>query len=376
MKKAILSLVGSAFAFVACQSGAGSSQIVIEGQLPQDAEETKEYIYLVDPMDETIVFDSVQVEGKRFRFERAKVDSLSYAMVYLKDKYSQPLFLEPGTIKINFNKYWASGTPLNDDMLAYNDEVEQESAVSRKKFNEYHEQLGELPEGSPQADSIDALISKEVYDLQARHGIITEKALAKHPNDAMGVRLMVDLLMLDIADEEDVERWKGLAGEYVLANPFVAQRIGKFEAKKKTAVGAKFTDFEGTNASGEKVKLSQYVGNGNYTLVDFWASWCGPCRAEFPNLKKIYGKYKAQGLEIVGIAISDRLEDHIKAVKDEGITWPQIISERVAGDLYGVNSIPHIILFDREGNIVARGLRGEEIAELLEKEKAKNGGKL
>lgn len=376
MKKVILSLLGSTLAFVACQPGGSSSAIVIEGQLPQDAEETKEYIYLVDPMDESIVLDSVQVEGKSFRFQREVVDSLPYAMVYLKDKYSQPLFLEAGTIKVDFDKSWASGTALNDDMLAFGEEIEKESAVSRQKFNGWHEELDALPEGSPQADSIDALISKEVYDLQARHGIITEKALAKHPNDAMGVRLMIDLLMLDIVDDEDIERWKGLVGEYVLADKVVAQRLVKFEAKKKTEVGAIFTDFEGQTATGDKVALSQYVGKGHYTLVDFWASWCGPCRAEFPNLKKIYAKYKPLGVEIVGVAISDRLEDHIKAVKDEAITWPQIINEREAATLYGVNSIPHIILFDPAGKIVARDLRGEEIEQLLEAEKAKNGGKL
>lgn len=376
MKKVILSLLGSTLAFVACQPSGSNSAIVIEGQLPQDAEETKEYIYLVDPLDESIVLDSVQVEGKSFRFQREVVDSLPYAMVYLKDKYSQPLFLEAGTIKVNFNKNWASGTALNDDMLAFGEEIEKESAVSRQKFNDWHEELDALPEGSPQADSIDGLISKEVYDLQARHGIITEKALAKHPNDAMGVRLMIDLLMLDIVDAEDIERWKGLVGEYVLADKVVAQRLAKFEAKKKTEVGAMFTDFEGQTATGDKVALSQYVGKGHYTLVDFWASWCGPCRAEFPNLKKIYAKYKSQGVEIVGVAISDRLEDHIKAVKDEAITWPQIINEREAATLYGVNSIPHIILFDPAGKIVARDLRGEEIEQLLEAEKVKNGGKL
>ena len=123
-------------------------------------------------------------------------------------------------------------------------------------------------------------------------------------------------------------------------------------------------------------KLSQYAGQGHYTLVDFWASWCGPCRRAMPGLKKIYETYHKDGLEIVGIAVWDQWADHLKAVESLALPWPQIFSPK-ATDFYGVTGIPHIMLIDPQGKIIARSLHGEEdITKLLESEKSKNGGAL
>lgn len=378
MKKLFHYLLLGGLLLASCQSQSVSKRIIITGELPQDAEEAQGYIYLVnaDAMSAygdgaEQAYDSTALQGRSFRFELDKPDSIDYAMVYLKDRYSLPLFLEPGTIHIDFDKSWASGTALNDSMLAYNEEIEAESKVSRERFNTYHQELEALPETSPEVDSIDRLISAEVYDLMTRHSAISERLLAQHPDDAMGVRLMLELLALDSSDLSEVARWKALAGPYVLAHPLVAQYITKYEAKRKTQAGQMFIDFEGDTATAGKIKLSQYVGQGHYTLIDFWASWCAPCRAELPKLKKIYEQYKGQGLEIVGVAISDSVEDHIKAVKAEGVTWPQIISQREAATLYAVTSIPQLILCDPTGRIVARDLRSEQAEELLRAELAK-----
>ena len=134
------------------------------------------------------------------------------------------------------------------------------------------------------------------------------------------------------------------------------------EKEKATAVGTMFTDFE-VECDGKTQKLSDFVGKGQYVLVDFWASWCGPCRAEIPNLIDVYNKYKDKNLNVLGVTVSDRVEDSKGAIEELGINYPQIMGEQstTAADLYGVMGIPHIILFGPDGTILKRGLRGPEI---------------
>lgn len=134
------------------------------------------------------------------------------------------------------------------------------------------------------------------------------------------------------------------------------------EKMKATAVGQKFTDFEMQTPEGKTVKLSDYVGKGKVVLVDFWASWCGPCRAETPILAEVYNQYKDKGFQVLGVATWDQPKDTKKAIEDLKITWPQILNaQNTPSELYGFNGIPHIILFDPDGTIVARDLRGDAL---------------
>lgn len=136
----------------------------------------------------------------------------------------------------------------------------------------------------------------------------------------------------------------------------------RFEALKSTAVGKPFVDIADENTEGKETRLSDFVGKGNYVLVDMWASWCAPCREEIPNLAEIYNTYKDKGLVILGIATWDKKDRIIKAIGDLNMTWPQLLDTRQkVMELYGVNGIPHIILFAPDGTIVARNLRGDEM---------------
>ena len=144
----------------------------------------------------------------------------------------------------------------------------------------------------------------------------------------------------------------------------VQKAIKASEQLVATAVGKKFTDFSAPNGTA----LSKYAGNGKYTLVDFWASWCGPCRREIPNIKKLYEKFSSK-MNFVGVAVWDNPDDTHKAVDELGIVWPVMEGGKnwtEPTDLYGVSGIPHIMLIDPEGVIVARGLEGETMIKTIE----------
>jgi peroxiredoxin len=144
---------------------------------------------------------------------------------------------------------------------------------------------------------------------------------------------------------------------------------GKLERMKAVAIGNQFTDFELATPEGGSLKVSD-VHNGNVMLIDFWASWCGPCRRANPEVVAIYSEYKDKGFEILGVSLDKDAASWEKAIEDDGLTWPQISDLKYwnseGAELYGVPAIPHTVLIDREGTIIAKNLHGEELKEAIE----------
>lgn len=137
--------------------------------------------------------------------------------------------------------------------------------------------------------------------------------------------------------------------------------------------GSKFIDFTVPALDGKQVKLADVVAKNKITMVDFWASWCGPCRMEMPNVVEAYKQFHDKGLEIVGVSLDESKKDWETAVKDMGMNWIQTSDlkgwECEAARLYGVRGIPACVLINQKGEIVGRDLRAEELharlAELL-----------
>ena len=157
------------------------------------------------------------------------------------------------------------------------------------------------------------------------------------------------------------------------AVPGIDRVIARLDILAKVAVGQKFTDFEMADMEGNMHKLSEYVGQGKYVLVDFWASWCPPCRKEMPGLVETYKKYSKKGFEIVGVSLDKDKDAWLGGVKEMKMEWKQLSDlkfwDSEGAALYGVNSIPHTVLFDKEGIIVAKDLHGDalnaKLAELI-----------
>ncbi len=153
------------------------------------------------------------------------------------------------------------------------------------------------------------------------------------------------------------------------------QELRTLLQKRLDAEPGEFRDFtvENVREDGgvEKVSLSDYVGKGHPVLVDFWASWCGPCVGEIPNLQEVYGRYGQKGLRVLSIAVWDNPDDAFAAASEHGITWSQIVCSegtcQVPTETYGVEGIPYIMLFDGEGRLVGANLRGKGIMKAVEK---------
>lgn len=144
-------------------------------------------------------------------------------------------------------------------------------------------------------------------------------------------------------------------------------------AAKKTEFGAKFLDFKQADAKGGQLSVYEVLKGKKYLLVDFWASWCGPCRGENPVIKQVYEKYKNAGFEVLGVSLDHKKDAWLKAIKEDELPWPQISDvkgwKNEVAVYYNITSIPMNFLIDKDGKIVAKNLRGadleKKIAELL-----------
>ncbi|MBR5255282.1 MAG: AhpC/TSA family protein [Bacteroidales bacterium] len=188
------------------------------------------------------------------------------------------------------------------------------------------------------------------------------------------------------------DNWNKKAGEDKLeellsANPRIAAHPVVVDLKKRMAaddaarkeraarhvevVGGKFLDYEGPDPNGVMHKLSEFVGQGKWVLVDFWASWCAPCKGEMPNVVTAYELYHDKGLEIVGISFDREKEPWLAAIKEWKMPWIHLYGiqdgKSIAAEIYGVTGIPDNVLVDPEGTVVARSLRGQDLADRISK---------
>lgn len=253
----------------------------------------------------------------------------------------------------------ATGGVLNEAYNQFRNKVTEAQAPVREAMQKAQSDPQDL-KARAQMDSIYKAYSENMKTL-------ANDTYAANKDNLLGA-IMFGQLLGDASDEETAALIAE-ASDVVKSYGPVAGLIKRKEQLQATAEGKMFTDFTITS-EGKTVKFSDYIGKGKYVLVDFWASWCGPCRAEIPNLKSVYEKYNGDRFTILGVAVWDKLEDTKKAMEEEALPWDNIVdAQNIPTDLYGIEGIPQIMLFGPDGTIVARNLRGgrigEKIAEVL-----------
>jgi thiol-disulfide isomerase/thioredoxin len=315
------------------------------------------------PVDTAVI-----AEGK-FTFTGVQDTAVNHYLVYKGEDDLQPayldFFLENGNIKIQMVRAEGgdviSGTPVNDAYQAFR-------AKLQVVFDKQKTLMGEIAEAAP--DQREAKIA-EANALDGEIVSVIKEAITTNIATPLGIFLL-NAYNYYIEDEDTERLISMLPASYQNEQSVVAMK-NRIDKAKKTMVGQKFVDIEMKTPAGDPVRLSDYAGKGKLVLVDFWASWCGPCRNEMPKLVEAYAKYKDKNFEIVGVSLDRDAESWKKGLEQLNMTWPQMSDlkywDSEGAKSYVVRGIPHVVLIDGEGTIISRGLHGEELqaklAELL-----------
>lgn len=200
------------------------------------------------------------------------------------------------------------------------------------------------------------------------------KYIAAHPESAFSLSLVSD--RAGMGNYKDIQAIYDLLGPGVKASATGKRLAERLTVLKRSSIGEQMLNFTQNDVNGIPVNFASF--KGKYVLVDFWASWCGPCRAENPNVLKAYNTYKDKNFTVVGISLDDKGENWKKAIKDDNMPWTQLSDlkgwKNEVSQYYGINGIPSTLLVDPQGKIIAKDLRGEilnkKLRELFE-EKSK-----
>ncbi|MDX8338739.1 TlpA disulfide reductase family protein [Draconibacterium sp. IB214405] len=250
-----------------------------------------------------------------------------------------------------------SGSSTHDEFKKINDEIQ-------KIGEEYMGLYQEARTASAAGDTTKAQeLMKQVEELYASVGTLQEDFVKNNPASYVTPMLLTQIQYEK--DEAELEALVNALDPKLSTVPEIVTLKEKIEKLKKVSVGQNAPDFTQNDADGNPVKFSDIYSKNELTLIDFWASWCGPCRAENPNVVATYNKYKDQGFSVFGVSLDRDKDAWLKAIEDDGLTWEHVSDlaywNNAAAKMYAVSSIPSSLLVDKNGKIVAKNKRGEEL---------------
>lgn len=315
------------------------------------------YLYVLDPtkMSEPVLVDSAVVKENKVSFEADKYEGtslpaqavlafdkkLDHMTMEMPEQAPVLLFLEKGSVNVELglnNKQRLSGTPTND------------------RYNQLLELIDQSEADPTLADKVSEEGGKAFFDI-----------ISSNINNNIGHSLILSGMPLTMLDGKQAKSLMAMLPEdFKTKYEGSGDIINFLESKAKAELDA-IIDAELQAADGSKSQLSALVGAKKYTLIDFWASWCGPCIREVPHLKEAYEAYKGQGFEIIGISVDEDAAAWQEAIEANGMNWLHFNdgSKEGIATQYGVTSIPHTLLVDDQGKVIAMNLRGDALSAKL-----------
>ncbi|WP_298738455.1 TlpA disulfide reductase family protein [uncultured Chitinophaga sp.] len=313
--------------------------------------------------------DSTEVKNGAFTFSGAIAEPLLYNLKLAGARNGKVFFLESGTITLEGSKdslYKATvkGSAAQDVYAGFFEAWKPVTARAGDIYQRLDKanQGGKVQPDSATRKAFDA----EFAALQLFHDSIVSAYIKKHTGSPAAASIILDRFVTYQQVDKAAALYKVL--DKKVRQSFYGKEIVKaLESDARTAPGKVAPDFTQQDTTGKALTLSAL--RGSYVLVDFWASWCGPCRKENPNVVAAYNKYHAKGFDIIGVSLDNKKEAWTKAIRADGLTWYHVSDLKgwanEAAAVYNVKSVPSNFLLDKTGKIVARNLRGEDLEKKL-----------
>lgn len=292
-------------------------------------------------------------------------------ILYLRtDESSKPVsfFGENSQIKIrpdfdNPDSSEINGSATHDEYMAYNDRFTKINLAKDELMKQYR---------SAQEESNNIRVAEIVAGFDSLSNLeteITKNYLTENTSSWVSPYVMRRTLYYSM-DAQELKAALETLDKHLAESVYYQELKNHISVREKVSTGKVFSDFKLPTPEGTMLSLSEIAGD-KYILIDFWASWCGPCRRENPNVVALYQKFRDKGFEILGVSFDTNRENWLKAIEDDKLTWYHVSDlqgwKNAAGKIYGVNSIPHTVLIGPDNTIVAKNLRSEELEEMLSK---------
>ncbi|HKK09990.1 MAG TPA: TlpA disulfide reductase family protein [Bacteroidales bacterium] len=350
-------------AFISSCSQDGGNKYAIQG----DIKNLDDQLVYLEKMGEKdfVVLDSVKSTEGKFSFE-GEIDIPMQHYITFEDLDAEITFFnEPSEITVagsvdSLQKIKVDGSASQDLFETYQTRLTQIRNQQRDIYYKYQE-----AKASGEEEQM-MFYENQYRSLDSIRSSYSDKFIKDHPGSSVA-----GYVAMRFSYTYELEKLKEVVSGFdaSISDSYYVEQLNERIAKlESTAIGNKAPEFTMENVDGEPVSLSDL--QGQYVLLDFWAAWCSPCRAENPNVVEAYQKYKDKGFTVLGVSLDRKRDDWLKAIEKDNLTWTHLSDlkgwENEASNLYGVMSIPANYLLDKEGVIVAKNLRGEALHEKLD----------